>query len=142
MRHTTSEKDNTRVLVTDRTRLGTELLANALQQTYHFNVYVSEYDERDFRKHLEAVNPQLVLISADRRGMNGAAGQMLDVAHQHSRSLRTVIVLHTYSNEQVGDALRSGAWMVLTADQRVSELVRCMRSAQVAARAELEEVSL
>ena len=114
-----------RILIADRNRMGTQLLAESLSRDARFEI-VSATDPARILSIVADQKPELVLVSAD---FDGAAKKGLQVARTlngRKPSLRIVILLETNTRESVVAAFRCGAAGVFCRNEALSELTSCI----------------
>jgi len=114
-----------RILIADRNRMGTQLLAESLGRDARFEI-VSATAPADVLSIVTDQKPDLALISAD---FDGAAKKGLQVARTlngRRPSVRIVILLEMSTRESVIAAFRCGAVGVFCRNEALSELTDCI----------------
>lgn len=128
MRLTQPQNGNRRVLITDSTALGTQLLANALRKATGHEVHVSSFDQTRFERKVATLKPDILLISVDSEGMRGLARRLIEIARFRSHSARTIVLLQAECEQEIAEAYRLGASTVITAHQHLVQLIRCINT--------------
>jgi two-component system, NarL family, nitrate/nitrite response regulator NarL len=115
-----------RVLVADDTRLHTTLLADALRRSGAFEVIGSDSQELLARPNL--YNIDVLLLSSDLDGHPGRGFEVLRKQRDDHPNVRAVMLLDFSKLEYVLEAFRSGARGVLSRQESVEVLSKCVRS--------------
>ena len=114
-----------RILIADRNRMGSQLLAESLGRDSRFEI-VAAAAPADILSIVTTLQPHLALISAD---FDGAAKKGLQVARTlngRDPSVRIVILLEMSTRESVIAAFRCGAAGVFCRTESLSELPSCI----------------
>jgi two-component system, NarL family, nitrate/nitrite response regulator NarL len=114
-----------RVLVADDTRLHTTLLADALKRDGAFEVMGSDSEELISRAHL---NIDVLLLSSDLDEQTGRGFEVLRQVRALRPDVRAVVLLDSSKHEWVLEAFRAGARGVLSRQESVETLSKCIRS--------------
>ena len=115
-----------RVLVADDTRLHTTLLADALRRDGAFEVIGSDSQELIARAHLH--NIDVLLLSSDLDEQPGRGFEVLREVRALHPNVRAVMLLDSSKHESVLEAFRAGARGVLSRQESVETLSKCVRS--------------
>ena len=115
-----------RLLVADDTRLHTTLLADALKRDGAFEVMGSDSQELISRAHLH--NIDVLLLSSDLDEQPGRGFEVLRQVRALHPDVRAVVLLDSSKNESVLEAFRAGARGVLSRQESISTLSKCIRS--------------
>ena len=115
-----------RILVADDTRLHTTLLADALKRDGAFEVLGSDSQELISRAHLH--NIDVLLLSSDLDEQPGRGFDVLRQVRALHPDVRAVVLLDSSRQESVLEAFRAGARGVLSRQETVETLSKCMRS--------------
>jgi two-component system, NarL family, nitrate/nitrite response regulator NarL len=115
-----------RVLVADDTRLHTTLLADAIRRSGAYEVIGSDSQELLARPNLHTID--VLLLSSDLDGVPGRGFEVLRKQREDHADLRAVILLDFSKPEYVLEAFRSGARGVLSRQESVEVLSKCVRS--------------
>jgi DNA-binding NarL/FixJ family response regulator len=116
----------TRILVADDTRLHTTLLADALKREGTFEVMGSDSQELISRAHLH--NIDVLLLSSDLDEQPGRGFEVLRQVRALHPDVRAVVLLDSSKNESVLEAFKAGARGVLSRQESVATLSKCIRS--------------
>ncbi len=114
-----------RVLVADDTRLHTTLLADAMRRDGGFEVIGSDSQELIARPNLH--NIDVLLLSSELDGEAGRGFEVLRKLRERHPDIRAVILLDSSKSECVLDAFRAGARGVLSRQESVEILSKCVR---------------
>ena len=115
-----------RILVADDTRLHTTLLADALKRDGAFEVMGSDSQELISRAHLH--NIDVLLLSSDLDEQPGRGFEVLRQVRALHPDVRAVVLLDSSKHESVLEAFRAGARGVLSRQESVETLSKCIRS--------------
>ncbi len=115
-----------RILVADDTRLHTTLLADALKRDGAFEVMGSDSQELISQAHLH--NIDVLLLSSDLDEQPGRGFEVLRQARALHPAVRAVVLLDSTKQESVLEAFRAGARGVLSRQETVETLSKCIRS--------------
>lgn len=115
-----------RVLVADDTRLHTTLLADAMRRDGAFEVIGSDSKELIARPNLH--NIDVLLLSSELDGEPGRGLEVLRKLREQHPNIRAVMLLDSSKSECVLEAFRAGARGVLSRQESVEILSKCMRS--------------
>lgn len=113
-----------RILVADDTRLHTQLLADALRRDGLLEVISSDAQELTERTDLH--NIDVLLLSADLNETGGGFAVLRLIYASHPE-LRAVILLDSSKSEAVLEAFRAGARGVLSRQDSIETLSKCIR---------------
>jgi two-component system, NarL family, nitrate/nitrite response regulator NarL len=114
-----------RILIADRNRMGTQLLAESLGRDARFEI-IPATAHSNVLSIVADQKPELALISAD---FDGAAKKGLQLARSlngRKPSVRIVILLETSTRESVVAAFRCGAAGVFCRNEALSDLNACI----------------
>jgi len=114
-----------RVLVADDTRLHTQLLADALKLDDSLEVTRSDSPELIVRADLR--NIDILLLSSESNQPAGGFAISREVHASHP-NVRVVILLDSTKSESILEAFRSGARGVLSRQDSIEVLSKCVRS--------------
>ena len=115
-----------RVLVADDTRLHTTLLADAMRRDGAFEVIGSDSHELVARPHLH--NIDVLLLSSELDGEPGRGFEVLRKVREQHPDFRAVMLLDSSKSESVLEAFRAGARGVLSRQESVEVLSKCVSS--------------
>ncbi len=115
-----------RVLVADDTRLHTTLLADALRRDGAFEVIGSDSEELIARAHLH--NIDVLLLSSELDEKPGRGFEVLRQVRMLHPNVSAVVLLDSSKHESVLEAFRAGARGVLSRQESVETLSKCVRS--------------
>jgi two-component system nitrate/nitrite response regulator NarL len=115
-----------RILVADDTRLHTTLLADALKRDGAFEVMGSDSQELISRAHLH--NIDVLLLSSDLDEHPGRGFEVLRQVRALHPDVRAVVLLDSSKNESVLEAFRAGARGLLSRQESIVTLSKCIRS--------------
>ena len=115
-----------RVLVADDTRLHTTLLADAMRREGAFEVIGSDSEELIARPPLH--NIDVLLLSSEFDGHPGRGFEVLRKLREQRPDIRAVMLLDSSNSESVLEAFRAGAQGVLSRQESVEILSKCVKS--------------
>src|ERR1700689_2954976 len=115
-----------RVLVADDTRLHTTLLADAMRRDGAFEVIGSDSEELIARSPLH--NIDVLLLSSELDGHPGRGFEVLRKLREQRPDIRAVMLLDSSKSESVLEAFRAGAQGVLSRQESVEILSKCVKS--------------
>lgn len=116
-----------RILVSDSTRMGCQLLADALNKSdCHFLVCASAVNSRDILKALAERKPDVALISANLEDGPMAGSTLLTLAHTCSPQTRTILLVEASEPEIVTEAFRTGAKGIFCRAGSFEALCKCI----------------
>jgi len=115
-----------RVLVADDTRLHTTLLADAMRRDGAFEVIGSDSEELVARPHLH--NIDVLLLSSELDGHPDRGFEVLRKLREQRPDIRAVMLLDSSKSESVLEAFRAGAQGVLSRQESVEILSKCVKS--------------
>jgi two-component system, NarL family, nitrate/nitrite response regulator NarL len=115
-----------RVLVADDTRLHTTLLADAMRRDGAFEVIGSDSEELIARPPLH--NIDVLLLSSELDGHPGRGFEVLRKLREQRPDIRAVMLLDSSNSESVLEAFRAGAQGVLSRQESVEILSKCVKS--------------
>ncbi len=115
-----------RVLVADDTRLHTTLLADAMRRDGAFEVIGSDSHELIAHPHLHDID--VLLLSSELDGQLGRGFEVLRKLREQHPDCRAVMLLDSSKSESVVEAFRAGARGVLSRQESVEVLSKCVRS--------------
>src|SRR5271167_1202278 len=114
-----------RVHVADDTRLHTQLLADALRRDGGLEVIGSDSQELESRVDLHNIDVLLLSSELDEEPARGF--QVLRGARAVHPSIRAVVLLDSSKHETVLEAFRAGARGVLSRQESIETLSKCVR---------------
>jgi two-component system nitrate/nitrite response regulator NarL len=115
-----------RVLVADDTRLHTTLLADAMRRDGAFEVIGSDSHELIAHPHLHDID--VLLLSFELDGQPGRGFEVLRKLREQHPDSRAVMLLDSSKSESVVEAFRAGARGVLSRQESVEVLSKCVKS--------------
>jgi two-component system nitrate/nitrite response regulator NarL len=118
-----------RVLVADRTRMNSQLLADALIRDKTFRVIESGPSEAAILAAASGESPDVVLLSSvleDGPTLGFQVARHLRAAHP---KIRTVMLLDASGPDTVVEAFRAGAWGVFSRTESLNHLAKCIYAA-------------
>ena len=119
-------KSAIRVLVADDTRLHTALLADALRGDGAFEVIGSDSLELIARAHLH--DNDVLLLSSELDGKPGRGFEVLREVRALHPNVRAIVLLDSSRQESILEAFRAGARGVLSRQESVETLSKCVKS--------------
>jgi len=114
-----------RILIADRNRMGTQLLAESLGRDDRFEA-ISAPTPANVLPMVADQRPSLALISADFDGAAKKGLQLARTLNSRKSSVRIVILLETSTRESVIGAFRCGAAGVFCRNESLPELSECI----------------
>lgn len=126
MRHQSSAV-TIRVLVSDDTRVHTELLADALKRDGCLQVTTSSSGSENLTEHLNLRDIDVLVIGSNLDERPGRGFEVLRVLRASHADLRAVVLLDSSRGETVLEAFRSGARGVFSKNDSVDILSKCLR---------------
>lgn len=129
-----SPEDGINVLVADDTEMGTQLLADALRRSPHFQVIAAQGDAFNFLGQTSNWEPQIALISStlNRGGLKGL--ELSRRVRSTFPNVRVVILLERSTRNSVIEAFRAGAQGVFCrtdSPKLLRKCILCVRAGQV-----------
>lgn len=124
--HDENGKSAIRVLVADDTRLHTQLLADALRRDGAFEVISSDTQELIARTAPHDID--VLLLSSDLDEQPGRGFEILRDIHAMHAEVRAVMLLRSSKDAFVLEAFCAGARGVLSREESVETLSKCVRS--------------
>ncbi|MBZ5629370.1 MAG: response regulator transcription factor [Acidobacteriia bacterium] len=118
--------DSVRVLVVDSTRMGTQLILEALRQDHRFTAEGVLADSKEFAAGISNFKPNVVVIAVR---ANGNARTDLDLlSHRLLReaNIHAVVLLDASTHDLVVNAFRTGARGVICRDDGLDALRKCI----------------
>jgi two-component system nitrate/nitrite response regulator NarL len=126
MRHQPSAV-SIRVLVSDDTRVHTELLADALKRDGNLQVTTSSSGSESLTGHLSLRDIDVLVIGSNLDERPGRGFEVLRGLRASHADLRAVVLLDSSRGETVLEAFRSGARGVFSKNDSVDILGKCLR---------------
>ena len=126
MRHT-SASDLIRVLVSDDTRVHTELLADALKRDGRLQVSTASSGSEGLIGRLNRDNIDVLLIGSNLDEQPGRGFDVLRGLQSSHGNLLAVMLLNSSKHEMVLEAFRAGARGVFSKEESVETLGKCVR---------------
>ena len=114
-----------RVFVADDTRLHTQLLADALRRDGDLEVIST--DAQELVSRIDLPGADVLLVSSDLNGQPDSGFEILRQLHSSHPNLRAVLLLDTSRSESVLGAFRAGARGVLSRQDSIETLSKCIR---------------
>jgi DNA-binding NarL/FixJ family response regulator len=116
-----------RVLVADDTRIHTQLLADALRRDGALEVISSDSDAQALIARTDLRNIDVLLLSSNLDEKPGCGLEVLRAIRGSHRNMRAVMLLDSSKPESVLEAFRAGARGVVSRQESVDALARCVR---------------
>src|ERR1035441_8222033 len=116
-----------RVLVSDDTRVHTELLADALRRDDGLHVTTSTSGSAGLVARPDFHNVDVLLLSSTIDEQPGRGFEVLKGLHSSHNSVSAVMLLDTSKNEMVLEAFGAGARGVFSRNESVGTLNKCVR---------------
>ena len=116
-----------RVLVSDDTRVHTELLADALKRDGCLQVTTSPSGSDSLTKQFNLRDIDVLLISSNLDERPGRGFEVLRGLRATHADLRAVVVLDTTQGEMILEAFRAGARGIFSKDDSIETLGKCLR---------------
>ena len=122
------------VLVADDTEMGTQLLADALRRSQHFQVIAAQEDALNFPGQTPNWEPHIALISStlNRAGLKGL--ELSRRVRSTFPNVRVVILLERSTRKSVNEAFRAGAQGVFCrtgSPKLLRKCILCVHAGQV-----------
>ena len=117
-----------RVVVADCSRLGTQLLVEALQRDPRFQPVASLASIEDFPVQVAALKPDVAIIGAESNGTNAMALEIMRLARAAFPKMYSIMLLESSKGDLIVEAFRAGARGVLCRDDSLEILVECVSS--------------
>src|SRR5215469_14702369 len=115
-----SSDSQIRVLVSDDTRVHTELLADVLRRDGELEVTTSPSSSENLITHLNQASVDVLLIGSNLDGQPGRGFEVLRGLQSLHNSPPSIMLLNSSEREIVLEAFRVGARGVFSKDQSVS----------------------
>jgi DNA-binding NarL/FixJ family response regulator len=116
-----------RVLVTDSTKLGTQLLVGALRRQSGIEPLEGDRSIHEFEQSLLSLQPDVVLVGADRTGISALTLDLVRIVESAPEKIPIVILLGRSTGEGILTAFRVGAGGVLSGEDSIETLGECIR---------------
>lgn len=116
-----------RVLVSDNTRVSTELLADALKRDGGLQVAISASGSEALMERLKLNNIDVLLMGANLEGQPGRGFEVLRSLHPLRETLQSVMLLDYSKSEMILEAFSAGARGVFSKQGSVETLGKCVR---------------
>src|SRR5580704_5654551 len=126
MRHESSAAP-IRVLVSDDTRVHTELLADALKRDGCLQVTTSPAGPESLTKRFNLLDIDVLLMSSSLDERPGRGFEVLRGLRASHADLKAVMLLDTSQGEMILEAFRAGARGIFSKDDSVETLGKCLR---------------
>ncbi len=126
MRHQPSAV-SIRVLVSDDTRVHTELLADALKRDGYLQVTTSASNSEGLTSRPNLRDVDVLLISSNLDEQPGRGLEVLRVLRAAHSDLRAVVLLDSSKGETILEAFRAGARGVFSKNDSIDTLSKCLR---------------
>lgn len=118
-----------RVLVADATRIGTQLMLEALRQDDCFDVTgAPPTPPGEFSSHINRFKPNVAVIAARANGHEWAGFDLLWHALTRHPKLQAVMLLESSTHESVVEAFRAGARGIVCWDDGLDVLRKCIHA--------------
>ena len=127
MRHQQLSPVSIRVLVSDDTRVHTELLADALKRDGCLQVTTSTSGSENLASRLNLRDVDVLLISSNLDEQPGRGFEVLRGLRATHAELRAVMLLDTSKGEMILEAFRAGARGIFSKNDSVETLSKCLR---------------
>jgi len=115
-------------MVADCSRLGTQLLVEALQRNPQFEPLTATFE--GFLAHVSTTRPDVAIIGAESNGSNAHTLDLIRVARTQFPKMYLIILLEAAMGDLIVDAFRSGVRGVLCRDDSLETLVQCVNAVQ------------
>lgn len=116
-----------RVLVSDDTRVHTELLADALKRDGYLQVTTSASNSEGLTSRPNLRDVDVLLISSNLDEQPGRGLEVLRVLRAAHPDLRAVVLLDSSKGETILEAFRAGARGVFSKNDSIDTLSKCLR---------------
>jgi DNA-binding NarL/FixJ family response regulator len=120
--------DRIRVLVSDTTRMGTQLIIEALRQDKRFNVAGVPAASEAFGAAVSDFKPNIAIIGTTSRGDVRNGFDLLRYTQARYPRLHTVMLLDSSTREWVVEAFRAGARGIICRDDGLDSLRECVNA--------------
>ena len=117
-----------RVLVADCSRLGTQLLVEALQRDARFEPVAAVPVVEKFSEQVESLRPDVAIIGADSSGTNALPLSIIRLAKSSFPKMFCIMLLESANGDLVVEAFRAGVRGVLCRDDSLQILSDCVSS--------------
>jgi DNA-binding NarL/FixJ family response regulator len=118
--------DRIRVLVSDTTRMGTQLIVEALRQDERFDVVGVLAASKEFAAAVSDFKPHTAIIGMAATGDARKGFDLLRHAQARCPELQTVLLLDSSTREWVVEAFRAGARGIICRDDGLDALRKCV----------------
>jgi two-component system, NarL family, nitrate/nitrite response regulator NarL len=115
-----------RVLVADYSRLGTQLLVDALQRDERFEPLAAEF--KGFESQASALKPDVAIVGAESNGGNSQVLEVLRMARAAFPKMYLILLVESSMGDLIVEAFRAGVRGVLCRDDSLEILVDCVNS--------------
>ena len=122
-----SSDSQIRVLVSDDSRVHTELLADVLRRDGQFEVTTSPSSSEGLLAQLSQSSVDILLIGSNLDGLPGRGFEVLRNLQSSSHFVPSIMLLNSSAQEVVLEAFRAGARGVYSKEESVSDLSKCVR---------------
>jgi len=116
-----------RVLVSDDSRVHTELLADVLRRDGQFEVTTSPSSSEELLAQLNQSSVDVLVIGSNLDGQPGRGFEVLRELQSSSYFVPSIMLLNSSAQEGVLEAFRAGARGVYSKEESVSTLSKCVR---------------
>lgn len=126
--HPKPRKTKIRVLVSDSSRIHTQLLAEALKRDVEFEVVPFDADSRRLASVIAGLDADVLVISSNLDEQQSRGFDVLRDLRSVRPETRAVVLMDTLNDEMVLSAFRAGARGIFGKSQPVEILSRCIKS--------------
>jgi DNA-binding NarL/FixJ family response regulator len=118
-----------RVLAADKTRMNSQLLADALARDGSFRVIEAEPTEAAILAAASSESPDVVLLSSELKDSPSLGFQVARHLRTAYPKMRTIMLLDASGPDAVVEAFRAGARGVFSRTESLNNLAKCIHSA-------------
>jgi DNA-binding NarL/FixJ family response regulator len=115
-----------RVAIADSTRMGCQLLADALRRDNRIKVVCHGCDPREFLNALPEASPHVALISTNFGGSASAANQFSREVHTVLPALQVVMLVEEFDRQHIVEGFRAGVRGIVGRTESIETLCKCI----------------
>jgi len=117
-----------RVLIADCTRLGTQLLVDALRRNSELLPIPAESAVESFSAQAIALKPDVAIVGAEASGSNSTALKMIRQARTLCPKMYSAMLLESSRGELIVEAFRAGVRGVICREDSLEVLLECIHA--------------
>jgi DNA-binding NarL/FixJ family response regulator len=115
-----------RVVIADSTRMGCQLLSDALRRDSRIKVVCAACDAREILNTLPAASPHVALISTNFGGSASAANQFSRDMHTVVPALQVVMLVEEFDRQHIVEGFRAGVRGIVGRTESIETLCKCI----------------